>query len=422
MRNFGRCVPVVSPMIKPKYRPKKLTNTTIPKLQTEDRRYDIRDHQISNLYLTVYPSGKKAWVFRYRADGKSKRYRIGDGDSISPTKARTKAKTLAGDIANGIDPNFDKQVERRKVRKVKEGTLRAFIDGRYQPWVLVERKSGAETIACIKNGFPFLLDKPMESVTHWEMEKWRKERHKAGISPSTTNRQIAALRACMSKAVEWEVIDSHPLLGLKPARVDKNSVIRTIDDNEEKRLRAALRARDKEIRKKRMSGNEWRHNRHHELLPEFGYFVDHLEPVVLLALNTGMRRGEILHLQWSDVGQTEIVVQGATAKSSQTRTIPLNEEAKKILGRWSSSSEWVFPGPNESPLTTVKRSWGGIREAAKIPALRFHDLRHTFATRILQRGADIKTVSELLGHADIATTTKYLHATDESKKNAVELL
>jgi site-specific recombinase XerD len=100
----------------------------------------------------------------------------------------------------------------------------------------------------------------------------------------------------------------------------------------------------------------------------------------------------------------------------------MNAETKKILERWSSNSEWVFPGPNESPLTTVKRSWGSIKESAKLPALRFHDLRHTFATRILQRGADIKTVSELLGHADIATTTKYLHATDESKKKAVELL
>jgi integrase len=406
----------------PKYRPKKLTETTIPKLQPENRRYDIRDHQISNLYLTVYPSGKKAWVFRYRAEGKSKRFRIGDADSISPTKARTKAKTLAGEIANGIDPNKEKQVERRKVRKAKDGTLRTFIENRYEPWVLIERRSGAETVGCIRGRFSFLLDKPMESVTHWEMEKWRKERHKAGISPGTTNRQIAALRACMSKAVEWDVIDNHPLQGLKPARVDKNSVIRTIDGSEEKRLRDALRARDREIRKKRMSGNEWRHQRHHELMPEFGYYVDHLEPMVLLAINTGMRRGEILHLQWNDIGQTEIVVQGATAKSSQTRTIPMNAEAKKILEHWSSNSEWVFPGPNESPLTTVKRSWGGIRESAKLPALRFHDLRHTFATRILQRGADIKTVSELLGHADIATTTKYLHATDESKKKAVELL
>ena len=116
----------------PNYRPKKLTDTTIPKLQPEDRRYDNRDHKISNLYLTVYPSGKKAWVFRYRAEGKSKRYRIGDGSAISPAKARTKAKTLAGDIANGLDPNFEKQVERQKVRKSKDGTLRKFIEDDYR--------------------------------------------------------------------------------------------------------------------------------------------------------------------------------------------------------------------------------------------------------------------------------------------------
>ena len=127
----------MSPKSKPENLPKKLTETSVPKLLPAKRRYDIRDHVISNLVLTVYPSGKKSWVFRYRVDGKSKRFRIGDGDSISPTKARTKAKTLAGEIAIGLDPNAEKQVKRQQVRKAKEGTLRAFLDSHYEPWVLV---------------------------------------------------------------------------------------------------------------------------------------------------------------------------------------------------------------------------------------------------------------------------------------------
>ena len=102
--------------------------------------------------------------------------------------------------------------------------------------------------------------------------------------------------------------------------------------------------------------------------------------------------------------------------------IPLNEEAAQILGKWDNDSEWVFPGAAESPLTTIKRSWAKIRKDANLPSLRFHDLRHTFATRLLQRGADIKTVSTLLGHKEIAVTARYLHATDESKRKAVELL
>ena len=414
-------VPCVSPMPRPDKLPKSLTETTIPKLPITDSRYDVPDHQISNLYVTVYPSGKKSWVFRYRANGKNKRFKIGDA-TIKPPAARNQAKKLAGDIANGIDPNLEKERTRRDQLKAREGTLRKFIEKRYEPWVTVERKTGRETVKTIKNTFPRLLDKPMDAITHWEIEKWRKEKHRIGRAPSTTNRQIAALKACLSKALEWKVIDAHPLQGLKLSRVDRSKNPRSIDESQTKALQQALRERDKSMRKQRMSANEWRNERHYELKPDFGDYVDHLEPMILLALNTGMRRGEILQLRWVDISDDHLVVRGITAKSSQTREIPLNSESKRIFQKWESNSEWVFPGSGELPITTIKKSWGAIKAAAGLPTLRFHDLRHTFATRILQKGADIKTVSALLGHADIATTARYLHATDESKKKAVNLI
>ena len=125
-------------MSKPSNLPTKLTEIAIANLPIGDKRYDIPDHQIRNLYLTVYPSGKKAWVFRYRASGKSKRFRIGD-DSVSPAQARNKAKKVAGDVANGIDPNAAKQQARREESKSKEGTLRAFIDNRYEASTITYR-------------------------------------------------------------------------------------------------------------------------------------------------------------------------------------------------------------------------------------------------------------------------------------------
>ena len=142
----------------------------------------------------------------------------------------------------------------------------------------------------------------------------------------------------------------------------------------------------------------------------------------MLALNTGMRRGELLNLRWADVSKDELIVRGSTAKNSQSRIIPLNMESARILKAWESNSEWVFPGPDDSPLTNINQSWGSIKKAANNPNMRFHDLRHTFATRLLQKGVDIRTVSNLLGHRDIATTARYLHATDETKRKAVELL
>ena len=400
----------------------KLTETSLSKLEPKAKRFDVTDDAIANLCVRVYPGGKKSWVYRYRSNGKSKRYLIGDAEAISPTKARRKAKTLAGDIANSIDPNAEKERKRRLAARSREGTLRAFLDKQYEPWVLVERKSGAETVTQIKSDFAAQLDKPMDQITNWEIEKWRNAKHKAGRTATTTNRKIASLKACLSKAVEWAVIDSHPLQELKLSKVDRSAPIRLITDDEEKRLRKALRKRDKEKRKGRISANQWRKDRNHPILREFGTYVDHLEPVILLALNTGMRRGELLNLRWADVNTNQLIVQGGIAKSSQSRIIPLNLEARQILREWNSDCEWVFPGSDESPLTTIQKSWSAIRKAAKTPQLRFHDLRHTFATRILEKGAHIKTVKELLGHADIATTARYLHATDENKRIAVDLL
>jgi integrase len=262
----------------------------------------------------------------------------------------------------------------------------------------------------------------MDQITLWEIEKWRRDKHKSGKSLSTTNRDITALRGCLSKALEWGVIDAHPLRGLKASKLDKSAPIRLIAEEQEKDLRKALRERDAEIRKKRASANKWRTDRAKDPYPNFGEYVDHVEPMILLALNTGMRRGEILKLRWGDVDSDQIVVQGDTAKNKQSRVIPLNMEAKKVFSRWDSTGQYVFPGNGESPITTIKRSWATIRKAANLPALRFHDLRHTFATRLLQNGADIRTVSSLLGHTDISITARYLHATDETKKKAVELL
>jgi integrase len=157
-------------------------------------------------------------------------------------------------------------------------------------------------------------------------------------------------------------------------------------------------------------------------LPDYGFYVDYLEPMILLALNTGMRRGELLKLRWDEVSNGSITVHGSTAKSKQSRVIPLNAEAKAVFSDWKSAGDLVFPGVDGAAMMTVKRSWAGVRKAANLPNLRFHDLRHTFATRLLEKGANVRVVQELLGHANLATTQRYLHTTDRAKRNAVELL
>ena len=194
-------------------------------------------------------------------------------------------------------------------------------------------------------------------------------------------------------------------------------------------MRNALTERDQRLRKNRASGNAWQRARHHEELPDLSSvaFADYLQPMVLLSLNTGLRRGEILQLRWADVEllRRELIVRGDNAKSGKTRHIPLNNEALTTLQQWrsdSKSTEWVVAGHDGERMRAVKTSWKrGLRSAA-ISDFRWHDLRHHFASRLVMNGVDLNTVRELLGHSDLTMTLRYAHLSSEHKADAVAKL
>jgi integrase len=404
-------------------KPVKLTEAVVRDAAPKATRYDLFDAKTPGLMLRVFPSGKKTWNYRYRVGKTHRRYKIGDADKVTPDAARRALAGIAGKIAQGSDPGATKRAEATAEQRQQRSTLAVFLTEHYEPWATVERRTGTATVKRIRSTFADLLTTPMGDLTSWRLEQWRKARHEKGRQPSTTNRDLTALKACLAKAVEWKVIDRHPLADLKPRKTDKEVPIRVISEAEEKALREALKKRDDTLREARTRANAWRGERGYGLFPAYGPFADHLEPVVLLALATGMRRGEILTLRTEDVKAGSVTVRGTVTKSQQSRVIPLNAEAQRVLKDWNPQGEWVFPGTDdEAALTTIKKSWMGLRKAAALPSVRFHDLRHTFATRLLQRGADIRTVSSLLGHQDIAITARYLHATDESKRRAVDLL
>jgi integrase len=149
--------------------------------------------------------------------------------------------------------------------------------------------------------------------------------------------------------------------------------------------------------------------------------------MVLLTVNTGLRRGEVLQLKWSDVDllQRKVIIRGDNAKSGKTRYVPLNDEAMTTLQRWRPSAEvtgWVFPGHDGGRMMSIKTSWKGVLISAAITDFRWHDLRHHFASRLVMKGVDLNTVRELLGHADLSMTLRYAHLSPEHKADAVARL
>ena len=128
----------------------------------------------------------------------------------------------------------------------------------------------------------------------------------------------------------------------------------------------------------------------------------HLEPIIITALNTGMRKGEILNLKWSNVDfKTGHILVGGT-KNGGMRKIPMNDKLTLTLerGKKVSRGEFVF-SENGRPYLDVKRGWWTALRKAGIENFRFHDLRHTFGSRLGMKGVDIRTIQELMGHKDI---------------------
>jgi integrase len=281
----------------------------------------------------------------------------------------------------------------------------------------------------LRTNFAAWLDWPLVDLTPWIVERWRAERIKCGKAKATINRDLTALRSILSKAVAWKVIDRHPLEPVKPLKVDTRSVIRYLSTEEEYRLRDALTQRDLRMKAARERGNAWRQQRGNAEMPSLDHhaYADHLHPMVLLSLNTGVRRGELLALRWADVSlqHKTVTIRGTTAKGGQTRHIPLNREALQVLHAWhqqAPQSALVFPGKTEQQFDNTRKAWEAVLKAAGIDGFRWHDLRHTFASKLVMAGVPLNTVRELLGHTTATMTLRYAHLAPDHTAEAVERL
>ena len=290
-------------------------------------------------------------------------------------------------------------------------------------------RTGKQERARIESTWAHLLKRPLDSITRAEISAWRADQVKAGRPHSGINRDINPLRAILRAAVEAGVIEHNPLVNFSNLKVDSNSQARFLNSDEDNLLRKALTERDETLHEKRQSGNQWRRERGVEELPPMGWYADHLVPLVLLALNTGMRRGELFNLRWRDVDLkgARLVVEGRTSKSDTTRHLPLNTEALEVLKKWkrgktSSPSHHVFPGRDGGRLDNVNSAWRSVIKLANIPDFRFHDLRHTFASNLVIAGVPLNTVRELLGHSTMEMTLRYAHLSPDHKADAVALL
>ncbi|RYG39278.1 MAG: DUF4102 domain-containing protein [Burkholderiales bacterium] len=395
---------------------KRLVATAVP----QERPYELRDLAMKGLILRVQPSGYKAWIVEW---ARGKRRTLGAAGHLTLDEARAQALQAMAQVLQQRLPDL-------AIKPVPSLTLESFLSEHYEPWASVELRGGARYVERIRKTFPELLDCSINKIDVPLLDSWWQQRLKAinpetgkSVTRATASRDFACLRSALSKAVELKLLSSNPLLGVRHKNAASRNVVRFLSVDEESRLRSALRHRDEFLIAGRASANHWREARRKALypsLPQHG-FGDHLTPIVLLAMNTGLRRRELLTLRWVDIDLEGrlLTVRDDAAKNGKQRHIPLNAEAHAVLSQWArqqGQSGEVFA------VTDVKTAWSNLLQAAEVSGFRFHDLRHHFASRLVRAGVDLNTVRELLGHADIKMTLRYAHLCPGTLAAAVEKL
>ncbi len=240
----------------------------------------------------------------------------------------------------------------------------------------------------------YFKDIYLDEVTPLMVQKCLAWRLKLGNAKSTANRYLALLTKMFNVAIDEAYLEKNPAGKVKLFSEKDLLKERVLNDQEEARLKAAS--------------------------------YPTLRSIISVALNTGMRLGEILTLKWEQVDLKKMQLTVEKTKSGKPRTIPLNPDLQAellMLRSQNGRSPVVFPNPDTGkPLTTIKTAFVAACRRAGISGLRFHDLRHTFGSRLVEKGADIETVRSLLGHSSIAITQRYVHSTDERRRAAVDKL
>lgn len=259
----------------------------------------------------------------------------------------------------------------------------------------------------------------LESIKYYDLESYRTRLrntiNKYGRlrKDSTVNRLMACLRHMFAKAVEWEMLDRSPFeRGRSLQLKENNKRLRFLTEDEiENLLNACPEPLQPKLKRKDNGAFQ-------------GTQATHLKDFVTIAIHTGMRKGEILSLKWSQIKNDFIYL--SKTKTDEARQIPIDEDLedclKGIRKRNQFKSEYIFPDDKKGHLKDVKTAFKSALDRAGIEDFRPHDLRHTFASHFLMRGGTLKALKEILGHADIKMTMRYAHLSKEFAKEEIQLM
>ena len=266
----------------------------------------------------------------------------------------------------------------------------------YLQWAKVNKKSWDRDGQLIENLKKDFSGKHLSGITPPLVENYKAKRIQE-VKPATVNREVACLKAIFFKAILWgKFKGENPVSKKVKLFKEENTIVRWLTKEEILELL------------KRCSKNK------------------NLLNMVICALNTGMRLGEIFKLKWTDIDLKTHLVRVEYGKNSKQRFIPMSAQLEDTLrdiraGEKTLDCPYVF-NHNGIEYTFIRRAFGNALKKAGIKDFRFHDLRHTFASHLVMSGVPLNTVRELLGHASMETTLRYAHLSNENKRQAISYL
>ena len=369
---------------------------TLPGREPASGAVNYFDTEIKGFLLEHRASGGATFYFRYRdAADKVRLNRIGRADEISVSDARAKAHKMKQMVTEGGDP----KVESHRFKEIP--SLAEFVQDRYLPYAKSRKRSWETDVT-------FLRHHLLPRFGHFRMDRVRRsdvlEMHQAarakGYAPATCNRMLVLLRYVYNCAIRWEVVppDCNPCNGIEPFE-DNGARERYLTQEEVARLFEELEK-----------------NRNVQVAQ-----------VVRLLLYTGARKSEIVEARWDEIDWNRrlLNVPASRSKSKKPRHIPLSDAAIELLRSIPQQDglPWVFVNPKtQKPPVSIFYAWDTIRKRLGVPELRLHDLRHSYASFLVNAGRSLYEVQKLLGHHDPKVTMRYAHLSPESMLEAVNVV
>lgn len=368
---------------------KTLDSLTIP---AGKQKVTLTDTRTRGLQFELRQNGG-FFNFRYSMHGRQRGIPIGRYGLLKITDARKRALELARMVALGQDPLNIKDEQRQCP------TFHEFFMNKYLPFVKVDKRSWDTDDSLYRNHLKEVFgDTKMNQITKGIVRDFLHTKVGNGSAKGTVNRMLVLLRYNFNLAIDWETagVKENPAKGVKPFQ-ENNKIERYVTQEESLTLKEALETSENPM----------------------------LKYIIAFLLVTGARKQEALKAKWEDIDLTANVWRIPLSKSGKVRHITLSETAvnfltlvqghnAKLLGQSYNPCPYVFPNPKTlKPFCTIFYSWDTARKKAGLPEVRIHDLRHTFASTLVNNGVSLYEVQKLLGHAHIRTTERYAHLKQE---------